>query len=389
MTNRPVIIWGAGRIGRGFNAEVFNQPGYSLTFVDMVRPLIDQLCAADGYTIYKATTEGITSVRIEQYDALHIDDGYAIMKKMLEKNPIVSAAVHASMLDSLADMLAPYIRARAQQMPDEPMDILLNVNMMMPDQAFRAALERVFAGEEQVLAYAREKVGLAVTVVMRIVPQTPKEYLEKDPLAVFTNGFPELVADRCGFRGPLPALAMLRLTDRIEAEEVRKIYTLNMVHATAAYIGLPRKFAYVADVADDPQMGPKLRLALEQAAVGLSGEYGFSAEEMAAWTDKMMGLIKNRHVGDDLLRLGADSLRKLGPDDRLVGAARLSIKHGGAPTVIARAIRMGFLYENADEGTRHVRRVYAQKGLEGALVEICGLSPEEPLYRMILEAENG
>lgn len=386
MSDRPVIIWGAGRIGRGFHAEVFNRPGYSLTFVDMVRPLIEQLRAADGYTIHKATGEGITSVRIERYDALHIDDGSAIMKKMLGQHPIVSAAVHMSMLDSLADMLAPYIRARALQVPDEPMDILLSVNMMMPDHALRAALERAFAGEDRALAYVRDRVGIAVTVVMRIVPLTPRQYLEEDPLSVFTNGFPELVADRKGFRGPLPELPMLRLSDRIEAEEVRKIYTLNMIHATAAYLGMPKKFAYIADVAADPELGALMREALRQAAVGLSGEYGFTPAEMDAWTDKMMGLIENRHVGDDLLRLGADSLRKLGPDDRLVGAARLAIKHGGAPTVIARAIRMGFLYENSDEGTRRVRRVYDEKGLEAALIEICGLSPDEPLFDLVLRA---
>ncbi len=71
---------------------MFRQPGYALTFVDMVRPLIDQLNAADGYTVWKATAEGISSVRITDYDALHIDDGGAIMQKMLGPNPIVSAA---------------------------------------------------------------------------------------------------------------------------------------------------------------------------------------------------------------------------------------------------------------------------------------------------------
>lgn len=387
MSERNVIIWGAGRIGRGFLAEVFGQPGYRLTFVDMVRPLIAELRDAHGYTVWKAQNEGVSSVRIESYDALHIDDGGQIMKKMLTPFPIVAAAVQPSMLDSLADMLSPYIRARALQRPDEPMDIVLSVNAMMPDQAFFAALERVFAGEEGVLAYVRNRVGLSVTVVMRIVPQTPKEYLERDPLGVFTNGYPELVADRKGFQGPPPRLSMLRLTDRIEAEEVRKIYTLNMVHATAAYLGLPRRFTYIKEAAADPVLGPTLRSALQEAAVGLSGEYGFSAEEMERWTDRMMGLIENPHMWDDLMRLGADSFRKLGPDDRLVGPARLSIKHGGRPATIARAIRMGFLYENGDEGTQRARRVVQEKGLALALKEICGLSEDEPLYAMVLNCD--
>jgi mannitol-1-phosphate 5-dehydrogenase len=386
MSARPVIIWGAGRIGRGFNAEVFDRPGYALTFVDMVRPLIDSLRAAGGYTIYKAEPGGISSVRVENFDALHIDDGGQIMRRMLRPNPIVCAAVHASMLGSLADMLSPYIRARALKMPDDPMDILLNVNMMLPDRAFRAALERVFEGEPAVLSYLGSKVGLVATVVMRIVPMTPERYRKIDPLALFTNGYAQLVADRHGFVGPLPQLPMLRLTERIEAEEVRKIYTLNMAHAAAAYLGIPQGLGLSADAAEHPKIGPMLLRALEESAVGLCGEYGFSAADMAAWNQKMMALIANRHVGDDLMRLGADSLRKLGPDDRLVGAARLAIKHAGRPETIARAIRMGFEYENADEGTQTVRRIYAQKGLQGALLEVCGLTTDEPLYDMIQDA---
>ena len=69
-----------------------------------------------------------------------------------------------------------------------------------------------------------------------------------------------------------------------------------------------------------------------------------------------------------------------------MGAARLSIKHGGHPATIARAIRRGFLCENGDEGTQRVRAVYREKGLPGALTEICGLSPDEPLYDMVLKA---
>ena len=124
---------------------------------------------------------------------------------------------------------------------------------MMPDQAFFAALERAFAGEQNVLDYVHDKVGLSVTVVMRIVPQAPREYLGEGPAGRVhqrlsgAGGRPE------GLQGPAAGiLPMLRLTDHIEAEEVRKIYTLNMVHATSAYLGLPRRHTYVKEAAADP-----------------------------------------------------------------------------------------------------------------------------------------
>lgn len=386
MGERPVIIWGAGRIGRGFNAEVFHQSGYRVVFVDMVKPLIDQLRKNGAYTIYKAKSEGVSSVRIEGYEAYHIDEQAAIMRPMLEKGLIVSAAVQASMLDSLAGMLKPYIRERARQMPEEPMDILLNVNMMMPDHAFRAALSRQLADDPAALRYAQEKIGLSVTVVMRIVPMTPEKYLREDPLALYTNGFPELVADRLGFKGQAPNLPMLRLTDDILAEESRKIYTLNLSHAAASYLSYQSGLTYMAEAVGDPRLRPLIQQALAEAAVGLCGEYRFTPEEMARWNETViMPLIENPHIGDDLRRLGADSRRKLGGDDRLVGAARLCLKHGGKPQVLALAIKKGYSFENDDEGTRYVRKCVQENGLAAALRIVSGLEMDEPLYRMILE----
>ena len=50
---KTVMIWGAGRIGRGFAAEIFRNGGYELTYVDSDRSLVDRLNQLQKYTIYK------------------------------------------------------------------------------------------------------------------------------------------------------------------------------------------------------------------------------------------------------------------------------------------------------------------------------------------------
>ncbi|NLJ39868.1 MAG: mannitol-1-phosphate 5-dehydrogenase, partial [Candidatus Atribacteria bacterium] len=40
---KNILIWGAGKIGRGFIADLFNKAGYKLTFVDSNQELIHQL----------------------------------------------------------------------------------------------------------------------------------------------------------------------------------------------------------------------------------------------------------------------------------------------------------------------------------------------------------
>ena len=57
---RTIVIWGAGRIGRGFVAALFNDPAWRTVFVDIDRELVDQLNDRRQYTIFRATAEGIS-----------------------------------------------------------------------------------------------------------------------------------------------------------------------------------------------------------------------------------------------------------------------------------------------------------------------------------------
>lgn len=386
MQDRQVIVWGPGRIGRGFVARVFFQPGYHLVFVDVVKPLIEELNRHPQYTIFSARAEGIEQTVVSGYQALHTSQQQEIMQAMLTDSPIVSVTVHASILKDVAHMLAPYIRERARTMPENPMDFLLNVNMMDPEEALTALMLEELKDDQQAQAYFKDRVGLVTTVVMCITPFTPKEILDKDPLALYNNGYPQLVAGRAGFKGKLPELAGLRLSDNIRAEEVRKIYTLNMSHAVSCYLGMPKGFTYVVEAVQDPEMRAVIERALEEAAVGLMGEFGFSREEMQAWNRDIIKMLENPYINDQLQRLGADTQRKLSWDDRVVGVARLCLKHGGRPETLARAIRAGFSYQNDDPGTQTVLSCVRDKGLEGALREICGLSPEDTLYQMVMSA---
>ena len=383
---RPVIIWGAGRIGRGFVAEAFDSPGYQLVLVDIVKPLIDSLNQAGKYTIHHADASGIRDTVITGYVAHETGDEKALLPYFLGAQPIVCVPGFASKVMELAQMMAHYVELRAEKTPDDPIDFVLSINMMHPEVAFREALKEALSGDEKVLQYLDAKVGIAPTVVMCITPATPEEYLLLDPLSIYNNNFPELIIGKKGLRGALPAGGMIRLTDDIDAEETRKIYSLNMVHALVSYLCQGKPYKYIIDAVNDTEIVPQLIAALEESAIGLTGEFGFTIKEMRAWNQRMFSLLENPHISDDLIRLGSDSLRKLGGDDRLVGAARLSLKHGGTPKIIAKAIRLGYEYKNPDEGTEEVQRLVQTEGLIGAMRKVSSIEDGEALEAMILNS---
>lgn len=383
---RPVIIWGAGRIGRGFIAEAFDAPYHQLVLVDVVKPLVDKLSQRGRYTIHHADASGIHDSIITGYRAFETGDRLGLMPYFLGQSPIVSVTGFASKVNELAQMLSTYVRERAQKTPGDPMDFVLSINMMRPEEAFREALTEALSNDKTALDYLNTQVGIVPSVVMCITPATPDIYCARDPLAIYNNNFPELIVGKQGLKGRLPeGLPKLRLSDDIDAEETRKIYSLNMVHATASYLSMGSGMEYVIDAIKDPSLKKLLETALDESAIGLMGEFGFSGDEMTEWNRRMISLLENPYISDDLVRLGSDTRRKLGHDDRLVGSALLSMKHGGNPTTIAHAIRRGFDYQGDDEGTLWVQQIVRDEGLIEALRRVSGIEEGTPLYDMVME----
>jgi len=383
--NRTIIIWGAGRIGRGFVADIFNQDPWHTVFVDIDKALVDNLNRAKKYTIHKATKDGITVTTIENgFSALHTGESDEIQNLFLTENLMLDIAVHAPKLPEVADQIAPFIEYRAENAPHLPMDVMMNVNMASPDERFVSLLEERLS--EKALAYFKENVGVTGIFAMCISPVAPESILKDNPLALWNNGFHEQAIDKNRLKGALPVLPRLRLTDDVVKEETRKLYTLNMAHALVCYLGLKKGLETSFDAVNDASIREMLLSALEESSVGLIGEYGFSEEEMTLWRKTIVSLLENPYIKDDLQRLGADTRRKLGAYDRLVGPARLSVKHGRAPYALSRAIRAGFDYENDDEGTKAVRECVKASGASKAAEIYSLLVPGDSIYDLVFHA---
>lgn len=386
---RTLAVWGAGRIGRGFVAPLFRQPGWRCVFVDVDQALVDALNERRRYTIFRATADGITPEVIEGgFSALHTSDQSALEALFREEGLLLDVAVHATELGRVASMLAPLLAGRAALPEQPPMDILMNVNMARPDEAFRAGLEEALWDRPQALAFLRERVGISGIAAACISPIATEDMFREDPLALLNNDYPEQAISEAALRGEKPVLPRLRLSKDISREETRKLYTLNMAHALLCYMGLPKGYQTVLEAMRDPALRAAAEQALEEACLGLTRAFGFSGDELSAWKDTVVSLLLNPYINDNLRRLGADTRRKLARTDRLVGPAALCMEAGRRPEAIAAAIHAGFLYENDDEGTRAVRALTEKRGIKAAVQEICGLPEDHPLARLVLKQDE-
>ena len=354
-------------------------------FVDIDAPLIRLLNERHAYTIFKAQSGGVSRTRIDGgFSALHTDETDALKALFEEDGLLVDVAVPREALEQVADMVAPLIAHRAHVNPT-PMDFMMNVNMTLPNAAFAMHLEQRLTGEAFI--YYKNNVGISTASAMCISPFAADAMLHEDPLALLNNGYAEMAVGRQAFRGALPDVPRIRLSDDIQAEEIRRLYTLNMAHALCCYLGVKKGCRTVLEAVKDPELRGVLKCALEEASKGLQGVCGFSAEAMAAWRGVILELLDNPYINDDLSRLGTDTRRKLSASDRLCGPALMCLSAGGQPRAIARAIRAGFDYEGEDAGTRYVRSWVATHGLPSAVQEICRLTPCDRLYQMILDSD--
>lgn len=377
---RSIIIWGAGKIGRGFLAEAFRAGGYDVVLVDAAQSLIAALNKAGRYTLIKAVTgEEPEIVEITGFRALLASDSEGILAEVREA-PFVGVAVFPGVFDALADSLAAAIKLRSAG--NDPLDIIVCANARGASDDLR---DRISARlDEPARRWMGEYVGFVETVIMRIGVITPAHFEKYGDLAVVTNGFPYMPIHGPAFKNPIPDIPIIKPIDDIHAEEERKFFTYNMAHAVFAYAGRMRGHATVLDAAADPIVSAEVEAALEEAGTALVREYGFDPEEMAGWNRTVVANLTNPLLEDTLERLGADPIRKLGPRDRLVGPARLCKLHGVLPWYITRTIARAFLFDLAsDEASQRLQAMLRENGVADTIRRIGELDKDPEIVSFV------
>lgn len=383
-TQQPtIVILGAGRIGRGFVADLFAAAGYHLVLVDQSAELVAALRAAGRYTVVCAeNAERRSDHVIAGYEA-YATGQHAEIAHAVAAADLLAVAVFPDAFKAVAHGLLPGLARRRQERPDAALDILLCANLSHAAVHFRTALDA--AAPEEMRAYLNGRIGLVETLVMRMVADPPAAERAREPLLVWTNGLAQFPVDGRAFRGPLPDVPGLRPVADMRAEETRKLYTYNMCHAALAYLGSLRGHNLTVDCLADPWVRGEVEAALDEVSRALQTVYGFSAAEMARWNAGVIAQTDNPTLGDRVARHGADPRRKLKRSDRLVGPALLARAHGIPPIHLAHAIAAAFRFSNPDDpGAAYVRGRVAAIGLPAAVAEVCELGPEDDDLRTLI-----
>lgn len=374
---RTAVQFGAGNIGRGFIAQLFHESGYQVVFVDVAAPVVEALNARHEYTI-RIVGPGAADVPITDVRAVDGRDQEAVAREVAACE-VACTAVGAGALKHIAPNLAAGLLLRHRQ-NGGPLNVLICENLHDASDVLRGLVAEHLPADtrEAILA----KTGFVQAVVSRMVPlQTPKE---SDPLAIKVEAYKRLPVDAKVIVGALPEIAGVEPVENFTAHVERKLYTHNCAHATLGCLGWFREYVYGYQALADPDIHVTLEDVMEETGTALIRKHGFDRKEHWAHVDDLMERFANVELGDTCFRLARDPLRKLAPDDRLVGAARLCESQRVPPHALAEVIAVALCF-NAPEDPSAVelQRRLSEEGLDTALQRVCGIGPKEPLARRV------
>jgi mannitol-1-phosphate 5-dehydrogenase len=170
----------------------------------------------------------------------------------------------------------------------------------------------------------------------------------------------------------------------------RKLYTHNSAHATLGYLGYQAGWAYGYEALEDRGIRATLDAVLRDTGEALIRKHGFEPEEHRAHVADLLERFTNVDLGDTCFRLARDPLRKLAPDDRLVGAARLCESQGIPSDALAKVIASALRFDSPeDPSAQELQRRIQQEGPGSVLRSVCSIAPEEPLGRRIIAFYQG
>jgi mannitol-1-phosphate 5-dehydrogenase len=239
---------------------------------------------------------------------------------------------------------------------------------------------------ESLYPYLDEKVGFVESVVGRMVPVMTDEQKLQDPLLVVVEPYKHLPVSRAGIRGDFPEIMGIEPQDNFQGYVDRKLYTHNAGHACAAYFGYLKGYQYVYEAMADAQVNAAVRAVLAETGEALIKKHGFTSQEHQAHIEDLLARFANVALADQIARVGGDLMRKLGPEDRLVGGAKLALEYGVFPTSVCKAIAAALRFDlPSDRSAPKVQDMLRAEGVAATLAKISGLSPDSQITREVIK----
>lgn len=374
------VIFGAGKIARGFIGHLLYLSGIDFVFVEKADALADMINERGEYTVNILGAPEKNCV-VKGARALKFSDEEKITEAIAEADAVFNA-VGGKNLGEIVPFIAKGIEKKSRR--GGYINFITCENWKKPADIIKAGVTELLTDEAK--PYFEKYVGITEAVIMRSAIEPDPELLKKDPLIVNVQDFWHLPVDKERVKGELPDIKGLELMDNFGGFLERKFYTYNAANGTVSYLGALLGYKKIADAAHDERILKVLDGVYSETARALSKKHNFPLDEQLAFTLTSKKKLQDYTIVDFIERNARDPLRKLGPDDRLVGSARLVESCGIKPENLALAIAAAIYYTNdEDEFALKLRDMREKEGVDFVIKNVCRLDENSDLAMLIKE----
>ena len=374
------VIFGAGKIARGFIAHLLSLSDIDFVFVEKADALADLINEREQYTINILGAPEKNYV-VKNAKALKFSQEKEITEAIAEAD-VVFDAVGGKNLQEIVPFYIKGIEKKAEK--GGYLNFVTCENWKEPARILKEGVEAGIAPEAR--EYLDNYVGFTESVIMRSGIEAPKELLEKDPLIVNVQNYWHLPVDAARVKGSLPDIKYMEHLTGFAGFLERKFYTYNAANGTTSFVGALLGYKVLAEAAHDERILKILNGVYQETGKALSMKHGISLEEQMAFAKTSLNKLQDYTIVDSIERNARDPQRKLGKDDRLVGSARMVLSCGIRPENLCTAIACAIYYRNPEDSSAvALEKVVKEEGIDAVLEKICGIEPEGELGILIKE----
>lgn len=336
------VHFGAGKIGRGFIANLLHQTGYHVVFADVVQETIDKLKKEQQYTLFLID---------HNYDEQLIDDvdAYSTINETdkvvdaIQEAEVVTTSVMATNLDKVAPLIAKGLKRRVGSHKPK-ITVMACENAMMGTNI----LVKAMLATGEITADELNEVGVYPnTAVDRVV--FDGHHHGKDGIEIGDAYELAIEKNKLADTNTQP-IKNAEYVENLEMYLQRKIYMINCGHAISAYLGQANGYKTVQEVLKDPQLLEQVKAAMMESAGALEKKYGFEHTTLVTYMNKMfVKRMTTPGLSDPVERVGREPIRKLAANDRIIGPALQCEAYKLANDHLLRGAAYGFHFQNPDD----------------------------------------
>lgn len=372
------VHFGAGKIGRGFIAQLLHDTGYEIVFVDVNEKVNQELNQYHNYYLY-IIEDNYRKMEIDKVSALSpITQPEEVVEAVMEAD-IVTTAVLADNFSKIAENLARGLKARLAK-EEKRINVIPCENALFCGDLLR---KEIISTGIMTAKELDQAAAIPNTAVDRMVFGTDRD--GRDGIEAGKDY--ELAVEVNKLTDPEnPPIQGAEYTDNLQKFLERKLYTINCGHAWSGYMAHIQGYEIIQDYfARQENIEMTKNVMLEVSAL-LEKKHGFTHQEMLDYIEFALNRFLTPGIKDPVSRISRAPIRKLGYEDRLVGPAVQCHEMGLENELLLKGIAAAFLFDvKEDEQSVELLGYVSEHGIKDAVTHYTGIEIDHPIHEKIVE----